>query len=162
MKRVCVRLVARRKSRTASVPSFPSLLSSTTTLRWCRSWGLKCTILTLKTAVCKRLTSWDSWSVPWDRFAIFDFHYKPFVYIYTERAISGGKWYWRCLVMTKMCLSVQIVSSRKLTKPLVKKDKMPAGKGTITVSFFEWGTQWFGEIWVHLFHIFNAKLLLVL
>ncbi|XP_005752435.1 copine-3-like isoform X2 [Pundamilia nyererei] len=31
------------------------------------------------------------------------------------------------------CTLGQIVSSRKLTKPLVKKDKMPAGKGTITI-----------------------------
>ena len=30
--------------------------------------------------------------------------------------------------------SVQIVSSRKFTRPLVMKDKKPAGKGTITVS----------------------------
>lgn len=29
---------------------------------------------------------------------------------------------------------VQIVSSKQLTKPLVKRDKRPAGKGTITVS----------------------------
>lgn len=29
---------------------------------------------------------------------------------------------------------IQIVSSRQLTKPLVMKDKRPAGKGTITVS----------------------------
>ncbi|XP_006806436.1 copine-3-like isoform X2 [Neolamprologus brichardi] len=31
------------------------------------------------------------------------------------------------------CTLGQIVSSRKLTKPLVKKDKIPAGKGTITI-----------------------------
>lgn len=29
--------------------------------------------------------------------------------------------------------SVQIVSSQKLTRPLVMRDKTPAGKGTITV-----------------------------
>ncbi|KAM9332389.1 copine-3-like isoform 2-T3 [Pholidichthys leucotaenia] len=31
------------------------------------------------------------------------------------------------------CTLGQIVSSRKLTKPLVRKDKMPAGRGTITI-----------------------------
>ncbi|MED6264795.1 Copine-3 [Characodon lateralis] len=31
------------------------------------------------------------------------------------------------------CTLGQIVSSRKLTKPLVRRDKMPAGKGTITI-----------------------------
>uniref|UniRef100_A0A3B5AA16 C2 domain-containing protein n=1 Tax=Stegastes partitus TaxID=144197 RepID=A0A3B5AA16_9TELE len=37
------------------------------------------------------------------------------------------------------CTLGQIVSSRKITRPLVKKDKRPAGKGSITVSFFHSG-----------------------
>lgn len=73
---VCVRLAGQRKSRTALIPSFPRLLSLTTTLRWCRSWGLKCTTLTVTTAVCKMLTSWENWSVPWDRLALFVYHKK--------------------------------------------------------------------------------------
>lgn len=28
-------------------------------------------ILTPSTAVCKMLTSWENWSVPWDRLALF-------------------------------------------------------------------------------------------
>lgn len=68
---VCVRLDGPRKSRTASIPSFPRLLWLTTTLRWCRSWGLKCTTLTAPLAACKTPTSWESWSVPWDRLALY-------------------------------------------------------------------------------------------
>lgn len=66
---ICVRLAGQRKSRTALIPSFPRLLSLTTTLRWCRSWGFKCTTLTLTTAVCKSLTSWENRNAPWDRWA---------------------------------------------------------------------------------------------
>lgn len=68
---VCVRLDGQRKSRTASIPSFPRLLWLTTTLRWCRSWGLNCTTLTATSAACKTPTSWESWSVPWDRLALY-------------------------------------------------------------------------------------------
>uniref|UniRef100_A0A665VY65 Copine-3-like n=1 Tax=Echeneis naucrates TaxID=173247 RepID=A0A665VY65_ECHNA len=44
------------------------------------------------------------------------------------------------------CTLGQIVSSQKLTRPLVMKDKMPAGKGTITVSHFQF-LEYMG-IWV--------------
>ncbi len=68
---ISVRLAGQRKSRTASILSFPRLLSLTTTLRWCRSSSLKCTTLTVTTTACKMQISWENWNAPWDRLALF-------------------------------------------------------------------------------------------
>lgn len=64
------RLAEQRQSWTAWTPSSPRRLWLTTTLRWCRSSGLRCTTSTAKTAACKEPTSSVNWSVPWDRWSI--------------------------------------------------------------------------------------------
>lgn len=129
LRHLCLfRLAGRRKSWTAWTPSSPNRLLLTTILRWCRSSGLNCTTSTVRTAVCKTPTTSESWNVPWDRFSS--------MFIIKACCLGSAQFiHDKSLGFFVILLFfAQIVSSKTLTRPLVMKDRSPAGKGSITVS----------------------------
>lgn len=64
---------AQRRSRIASTPSLPRSLSSTTILKWCRSWYLAFTTLTIKPSTWVTTTSSASWRSRWARWVGHDY-----------------------------------------------------------------------------------------
>lgn len=120
--------------------------------------------------LCHRLLLWDGAEV-----ALWDLRHRQWslqcarrrlpggtgVHVGTGESSLSGSRRWKIhlnlsLRVKPFCdffVCIQIVSSKQLTKPLLMKDKRPAGKGTITVSY---PSVWFIQKMFHLAGLTHA------